>query len=719
MPTTLPTLPIAPSRNRPSTFSTEADAFLGALPTWGSTINTVTDEVNTASIAAVAAATSAAATTGVTIWVSGTTYAVGDNRFDPTDFLTYRRKVAGAGTTRPGLDGTNWQVLSGAGDVTLNSAQTITGAKTFSAIITMNGQANIMGAVSGIAANVNQGLRVYRQNSVNDGGQIIFTRPIDNGDSLGFRLFGNSTSNTYLSFYNYTAGSTLLNMHYTGEVGVGTGLSYTPQYKLEVNGTVGSIRNAAYNADSVAQLALGLQQSASVDNGAIYRWTWMTGGNATGHYLYLMSKDTVNGDVVRFVMDKANGYATFGANSITTPLAVYHATAARMRVYGGSPGYELNDNGTGMFLGGTNLMDLYTSGVRRVRIDNNGDFLIGTTSSAGLLTLESAGVGQILSLNSAGSNSRSDAIINRSGTLTQGAGGSPWFGFRSTDAIYGTSNEVAIAGYANEFAIWNKTSGAWLRTVIVNGSGVMSVNNTTSGGQLLVAGATGSGVQFNDSNTKISLVAANTLAFNTSGTEQARLSSTGDIFMGQTTSVHVAAGRKVLSMNGTNESLISFNTGGSNRGYLFFTSTTATLMTTGGNLVLGTNGAGRVTVDTSGLVGINGTAERRLHVFGAAVTQANPIAFAASLTIDASVSNLHVIGNLTAAVTAMTINNAKEGQFISIRFRQDATGGRTVALPAGAAVAGTVSTAANKTSYLNLTYNGTDSRWEGSWTNIP
>jgi len=42
------------------------------------------------------------------LWVSGTTYAIGNLRFDPTDGLLYRRLTAGAGTTRPALDATNW-----------------------------------------------------------------------------------------------------------------------------------------------------------------------------------------------------------------------------------------------------------------------------------------------------------------------------------------------------------------------------------------------------------------------------------------------------------------------------------------------------------------------------------------------------------------------------------------------------------------------------------
>lgn len=56
MPATITTLPTPPSRTDPSTFSTKADAFLGALPTFGTECNALAAEVttnaNTASTAA-------------------------------------------------------------------------------------------------------------------------------------------------------------------------------------------------------------------------------------------------------------------------------------------------------------------------------------------------------------------------------------------------------------------------------------------------------------------------------------------------------------------------------------------------------------------------------------------------------------------------------------------------------------------------------------------
>lgn len=136
-------LPTPPSRTVPATFSTLADAFLSALPTFQSEANSLaaevelnattvtttattqagiaTDKAGEAADSAAAAlasknsasgfVTDAAAAAGATIWVSGTTYAIGNARFSPVNFLTYRRKTAGAGTVDPSLDATNWAVL--------------------------------------------------------------------------------------------------------------------------------------------------------------------------------------------------------------------------------------------------------------------------------------------------------------------------------------------------------------------------------------------------------------------------------------------------------------------------------------------------------------------------------------------------------------------------------------------------------------------------------
>lgn len=134
MPQQITALPTPPTRTDPNNFAVRADAFLAALPTFANEANQLAIEASAAADTAMAAQQASPATA----WVSGTTYAVGNVRYDPTDFLTYRRKTAGAGTTRPGLDPTNWQLISGTGDVNSVSNQTIGGTKAFSGLCTFS-----------------------------------------------------------------------------------------------------------------------------------------------------------------------------------------------------------------------------------------------------------------------------------------------------------------------------------------------------------------------------------------------------------------------------------------------------------------------------------------------------------------------------------------------------------------------------------------------------
>lgn len=132
-------LPTPPSRDDPANFAARADAFLGALPAFAAETNSVAGEVDASALTAEAAATAAVAaetaaeaaaaaayqSANITKWISGTTYAQGANVWSPINFLSYRRKTNGAGTTDPSADSTNWAALGG-GDVTLAGVQTLT-----------------------------------------------------------------------------------------------------------------------------------------------------------------------------------------------------------------------------------------------------------------------------------------------------------------------------------------------------------------------------------------------------------------------------------------------------------------------------------------------------------------------------------------------------------------------------------------------------------------
>lgn len=120
------TLPSPPSRQDPANFATEADAFLGALPTFQSQVNAAgtyidgkasevdTDATAAAASAASAAASASAASQVASVWVSGGTYTIGNVRFSPITYSTYRAKTNHSGvTTDPSVDTTNWENISG------------------------------------------------------------------------------------------------------------------------------------------------------------------------------------------------------------------------------------------------------------------------------------------------------------------------------------------------------------------------------------------------------------------------------------------------------------------------------------------------------------------------------------------------------------------------------------------------------------------------------
>lgn len=131
-PTPITALPTPPQRSDPTNFAARGDAFMAALPTLTTETNAVStvnynnavitetkasEALNSATSAltyanaAQQSAIDAAAVAGATQWISGTTYVIGNVVWSPLTYLNYRRKTAGAGTTDPSLDTTNWALL--------------------------------------------------------------------------------------------------------------------------------------------------------------------------------------------------------------------------------------------------------------------------------------------------------------------------------------------------------------------------------------------------------------------------------------------------------------------------------------------------------------------------------------------------------------------------------------------------------------------------------
>lgn len=128
---TIDALPTPPNRANPATFADLGDDFLGALPTFATQANALEANVDAleaaaaaSAVAAAASAAASAASASAPIWVSGTTYAIGDVTWSPINAQSYRRITAGAGTTDPSIDGTNWTLIYAGNNSINRSART-------------------------------------------------------------------------------------------------------------------------------------------------------------------------------------------------------------------------------------------------------------------------------------------------------------------------------------------------------------------------------------------------------------------------------------------------------------------------------------------------------------------------------------------------------------------------------------------------------------------
>lgn len=137
-------LPTPPSRSDPTNFAARGDAFLGAMPVFGTEATalqvdvnakqvTTTNAANAAAISASGAldsASAAATSAGAVLWVASTAYSIGNVVWSPANRLVYRRIVAGTTTTDPSADVSNWAPMitpiasGGTGAVTAAAART-------------------------------------------------------------------------------------------------------------------------------------------------------------------------------------------------------------------------------------------------------------------------------------------------------------------------------------------------------------------------------------------------------------------------------------------------------------------------------------------------------------------------------------------------------------------------------------------------------------------
>jgi len=203
------------------------------------------------------------------------------------------------------------------------------------------------------------------------------------------------------------------------------------------------------------------------------------------------------------------------------------------------------------------------------------------------------------------------------------------------------------------------------------------------------------------------------------------------------TATKLATARTIggVSFDGTaNISLPGVNTAGTQN-----TSGSAAKWTTARTLTLGAtgksvDGSGNVTwtlaemgaaADSAVLkltgaqtvAGVKTFTDRSSHA-GAYTPSLTP-AHSATPTFDCSAGNVFEPGAMTSNITSMTLSNAVAGQTVQIIFKQDGTGGRTVATPSGSKIDGSANASANRVSVLVMTYYGRDTAWIGNWLQVP
>jgi hypothetical protein len=154
-PNAIATPPTAPARSDLSTFVARADAWVAWLEADAPDIGQNATATYDNAVEAQASATSAAAaanSVGAALWVSGTTYAIGDVRRSPTNYYPYRRLTAGAGTTDPVSDTTNWALAAAAFPTMIEVTGTSQAASVFAHYFLTNASATTVTLPSAPAA---------------------------------------------------------------------------------------------------------------------------------------------------------------------------------------------------------------------------------------------------------------------------------------------------------------------------------------------------------------------------------------------------------------------------------------------------------------------------------------------------------------------------------------------------------------------------------------
>lgn len=117
---------LTPLTNYPNRATQTQSAFNAAWTAFFLWLVTFVSEVNSTETAMQGyAADAISAGTTSAVWVSGTSYVIGNVRYSPTNYANYRRKTNGAGTTDPASDTTNWAPTQATANLSLTGTTTV------------------------------------------------------------------------------------------------------------------------------------------------------------------------------------------------------------------------------------------------------------------------------------------------------------------------------------------------------------------------------------------------------------------------------------------------------------------------------------------------------------------------------------------------------------------------------------------------------------------
>jgi hypothetical protein len=209
---TFTTLPPAPSRAVPSTFSARTDPFLAgmvvfqgelntAVSWFSSTTSTVAINAATASAAATSAAASAtlaSAASGAVLHVPSASYTAGDAAISNTDYAAYRCILTHTGVaTDPSADATNWTLAVPAGGLVPISTATISTAVA-AVDISLAGYSNFICIIDGLAVATDNAFLYTRFST--DGGSTFDSGATDyNAQSFSTATAGSDSAQMGIS----------------------------------------------------------------------------------------------------------------------------------------------------------------------------------------------------------------------------------------------------------------------------------------------------------------------------------------------------------------------------------------------------------------------------------------------------------------------------------------------------------------------------------------